>query len=138
MCNWCCKKKNECPCPCPEYKKKFGYKKEKPPPESSVEESDDEYYKWKNNWEWESTYHKNYKWCKLCYEAKRYSKSTSHNSYNCRYRKTEPFVKKFKCSFCSKLYFPKYHDEGFICWKYLPYDDPRCWNPNWYKDDENN
>ncbi|CAG8600041.1 16227_t:CDS:2 [Dentiscutata erythropus] len=111
MCNWCCKKKNECPCSYPEYKKKFEYKKEKSPPENSritVE------------------------------ETKRYSKSTSHNSYNCRYRKTEPFVKKFKCSFCSKLYFPKYHDEGFICWKYLPYDDPRCWNPNWYKDDENN
>ncbi|CAG8855155.1 4766_t:CDS:1, partial [Gigaspora margarita] len=28
MCNWCCMKKNECPCP--EYDKKFGYKKEKP------------------------------------------------------------------------------------------------------------
>ncbi|CAG8766941.1 27633_t:CDS:1, partial [Racocetra persica] len=38
MCNWCCKKKNECFC--------SEYNKEKPPPENSyinVEESDDEY-----------------------------------------------------------------------------------------------
>ncbi|CAG8580197.1 30475_t:CDS:2 [Racocetra persica] len=74
-------------------------------------------------------------------ETKRYSKSTSHNFYNCRYRKIEPFVKKVKCSFCSKLYFPKYHDEGFLYLKSLPDDDPRrslLWNSNWYKDDENN
>ncbi|RIB13780.1 hypothetical protein C2G38_2248641 [Gigaspora rosea] len=141
MCNWCCMKKDECPCP--EYGKTFGYKKKRPGkwlPENNritEKEGDDEYGEWKNSWDWESTYHKNYKWCELCYKAKLYSKCTSHNSYDCRYRKKEPFVKKVKCSFCSKLYFPIHHDEGFLCLKSLPNNDPRRWNPNWYKYDNN-
>ncbi|CAG8622776.1 15705_t:CDS:1 [Dentiscutata erythropus] len=132
MCNWCCKKKNECLC--------SEYNKEKPPHENciTVEKSNDEYNEWKNKWEWGSTYHKNYKWYELCYEAKWYSKCTSHNFYDCRYRKmeTEPFVKKVKCLFCSKKYSRIYYNEGFLCLKSLHDDDPRRWNPNWYK--ENN
>ncbi|CAG8857577.1 8447_t:CDS:1, partial [Gigaspora margarita] len=37
-----------------------------------------------------------YKWCELYYETKRYSKHTSYNSYDCRFRKEEPPFEKEK------------------------------------------
>ncbi|CAG8847251.1 9448_t:CDS:1, partial [Gigaspora margarita] len=63
--------------------KKFRYKPWNWTPENRI--ADDKY----------DGENKNYKWCELCYEAKRYS-----NSYDCRFRKKEPpFEKKVKCSY---------------------------------------
>ncbi|CAG8847214.1 4460_t:CDS:1, partial [Gigaspora margarita] len=104
MCNWYCLKKNACSCF--ELEKKFRYKPWNWMPENRIAEKQGD-----NKYDGEN---KNYKWYELYYEAKRYSKHTSHNSYDCRFRKKElPFEKKVKCSYrwCELCYKAKHYSK---------------------------